>query len=148
MLSYIALGQNDDAAKLCRTSRGQAVGNDHLQLMLDMFDAVLTDNVALGQHAMAKLVQDATFSDPEGWYYWAQAAALLKDHEFAFNLLRRSVTSGFHCPRALETSPLLDPLRGTAAFAELLTIARHGHDDAAAAFASADGARLLGLPRT
>jgi len=42
---------------------------------------------------------------------------------------------------------LFDSLRGTSEFAKLLAIAREGHEAAAAAFAQADGHRLLGLPR-
>jgi hypothetical protein len=61
--------------------------------------------------------------------------------------LTRAVTTGFACPRALESTPLLDSLRGTSDFARLVAVAREGHEAAAVAFAQADGHRLLGLPR-
>jgi hypothetical protein len=98
--------------------------------------------VALGQ-----LTDWATFRDPEGWYYWAQAAALVGDHENALEMLRRAVSTGFSCPRALESTPMFDALRGSAALANLVGIAQGAHEAAVAAFAKADGYRLLGLPQ-
>ena len=145
-VSYLALGQYDDLAAMCANARGHA-GNAHLELMLEVLEVLVTKNHEQARLSLAKLDDYPAFADPEGWYYWAQAATLVKDYPLAFRLLRRSVTSGFHCPRALETTPLLDDLRGTAEFAELLGIARHAHEAAVVAFTQADGIRLLGLPR-
>ena len=146
-ISFVALGQHDELAAMCRAARGQTGGNAHLELMLEVLEALVASDLEGGRQSLGKLDEYPAFADPEGWYYWAQAAARVKHHELAFRLLRRAVTSGFHCPRALETTPLLDDLRGTAEFAELLGIARQAHDAAVVAFTRADGARLLGLPR-
>ena len=148
LIAHIALGQHDEASRLCDAVRGRSTGNVHLELMVELFEAVLTGDVERGRQNLAKLTDFPAFADPEGWYYWAQGAALVDDHAYALELLHRGVTAGFHCPRALETSPMFDSIRGTAAFSDLLVIARRQHDAAAAAFAQADGPRLLGLPRT
>ena len=62
-------------------------------------------------------------------------------------MLTRAVTTGFACPRALESTPLFDSLRGSSEFARLIGVAREGHETALISFAQADGHRLLGLPR-
>ena len=85
------------------------------------------------------------FSDPEGWYYWALGASMAQQPELAFGLLERGVSTGFHCPRALEINPLLDSLRGSERFARILATARAAHDEAIIEFSKADGHRLLGL---
>ena len=62
-------------------------------------------------------------------------------------MLTRAVTTGFSRPRALESAPLFDALRGSPEFARAAGLAREDHEAAAIAFAQADGPRLLGLPR-
>jgi hypothetical protein len=99
-----------------------------------------------GRAALGKLLVFPGFTDPEGWYYWAHAAAALQDEAGALNLLARAVDAGLHSVRGLETPPLLDSLRTTPGFHEVLARARAGHAIAARAFTDADGHRLLGLP--
>jgi serine/threonine protein kinase len=147
LISHLALGQQVEAAGLCRAAAAQQGANLHLKLMIDLFEAVLTGRLDDVHRSVAELAAYPAFDDPEGFYYWALGAALAKDQALALNLLQRSVESGFHCPRGLEASPLLDDLRGTAEFADLLARAREGHEVAVAAFAKADGYRLLGLSR-
>jgi hypothetical protein len=115
--------------------------------MLQLFECLLTGDQTRGHAALAELTAYRGFSDPEGWYYWGQGAALVSDRAFALEMLQRAVSTGFACPRAFESSPLLDSLRGMPAFADVLARAREGHEVAAEAFAKADGHRLLGLPR-
>jgi serine/threonine protein kinase/Tfp pilus assembly protein PilF len=146
VVAYISLGQWQDAAALCRAADVHRQGNPHLDRMIRLFEAILASRVDIGREMLQELDFPA-FYDPEGWYYWAQAAAMLKDRTLALSLLERSVSRGFHCPRALEVSPLLDDLRGTPEFARIVTISREGHEAAVAAFTKADGHRLLGLPR-
>jgi eukaryotic-like serine/threonine-protein kinase len=148
ILSYVALGQPEDAAALSQTSRPAADHHPHLALILRTVDAALEGRrhecgALLRQMAGAAAMPE--FADPEGWYYWAQIAADCGDADFALALLNQAVDSGFHCPRAFETSPLLDPLRGRPEFAALLARARRGHEAAVQAFTEADGHRLLGV---
>jgi hypothetical protein len=128
-------------------SKAQIGAHPHVELMMQLFESLLYRQLESGRKALLDMTEFPGFNDPEGWYYWAQGAAQLGDRDFALELLTRAVTTGFACPRALESTPLLDSLRGTSDFARLLAIAREGHEAAAIAFAQADGHRLLGLPR-
>jgi TolB-like protein/tetratricopeptide (TPR) repeat protein len=147
-ISYLSLEQHADAAALCRKAKAESGGTEHSDLLIGLIEAVVSAQYEEGRHVLREFERYPAFSDPEGWYYWAQGAAVIKDNELALSLLERSVSHGFHCPKALETTPLLDQLRGTAEFARLVGIAREGHEIALAAFTKADGHRLLGLPRT
>ena len=148
MISHLALGQHTEVRALCDAARAHAGANPHSELMMQLFECLLTGRFEEGRIALGSLADFAGFSDPEGWYYWGQAAALVKDHDFAMELLTRSVDTGFACPRALESAPMLDPLRGRTEFASLIARARQAHEIAAAAFTRADGHRLLGLSRS
>jgi hypothetical protein len=147
VISFIALGQYEEARALCDAARISPGAHPHVELMVQLFEAMLSGRMEDGRKVLAALTDFAGFNDPEGWYYWAQGAAFLEDHDFALELLTRGVTTGFACPRALESTPLFDGLRGSSEFARLVDQARQGHDAAAIAFTQADGHRLLGLPR-
>jgi len=147
MISHLALGQFAEAGALADAAGAHSAGNMHVLLMMEVFDAIIRGRLAEGRTALEQLTGYTGFSDPEGWYYWAQAAALLGDTTSAMDMLRKAVNTGFVCPRALESTPLLDHLRGQAEFSSLLAQAREGHEAAAVAFTKADGHRLLGLPR-
>lgn len=67
------------------------------------------------------------------------------DHDSAVTLIARAVDTGLHCPQALESSPLLAPVRSHPVFVAALTRARIAHQQAARAFAAAGGHRLLGI---
>jgi serine/threonine protein kinase len=148
VISHLALGQNREAAALCKAAKAHAGFHPHVELMVELFEGLLTGDHVVGRRALGELTEFPGFSDPEGWYYWGQGAAMVKDPPFAMELLQRAVSTGFVCPRAFETTPHLDSLRGSAEFAEIMTRAQQGHERAAAAFAKADGHRLLGLPRS
>ena len=114
--------------------------------MIRLFDGVLNGELESGRAALGELTEYAEFRDPEGWYYWAQASAGLGDRDRALDLLGRSVDTGMHCVRGLETTPMLDPVRMDPRFGAIVGRARAGQAVAARAFADADGHRLLGLP--
>jgi serine/threonine-protein kinase len=147
VISFIALRQYEEAKALCDAAKTRPGAHPHVELMVQLFEAMLTGRMEDGRKVLAELTDFAGFNDPEGWYYWAQGAAFLQDQDFALELLTRGVTTGFSCPRALESTPLFDGLRGSSEFARLVEQARQGHDAAAIAFTQADGHRLLGLPR-
>ena len=147
LIAYLAAGQFAEATALFDSARAHLGANPHVDLMIQLFGAILAGRQADGRQALEELTSFPGFSDPEGWYYWGQAAALVGDVPYAMELVRRAVTTGFACPRALESTPLLDSLRGQAEFAALVGQAREGHEAAVEAFTKADGHRLLGLPR-
>jgi TolB-like protein len=146
VLALLSLGKHDEAIAICQSARARMPWNDHLGLVLDALGAIVSRDYETGRAAVSKLLEFAAFSDPEGWYYWGQAAAGLEDRERAFDLLSRAVDTGLHCVRGLETTPLLDSLRMDPRFSAIVGRARAGHAIAARAFADADGHRLLGLP--
>jgi eukaryotic-like serine/threonine-protein kinase len=147
VVAFIALRQYEEAKALCEAAKAQPGAHPHVELMVRLFEAMLAGRAEDGRKVLADLTEFAGFNDPEGWYYWAQGAAFLDDSDFALELLTRGVTTGFSCPRAIESTPLFDGLRGSSEFARLIALAREGHEAAEIAFAQADGHRLLGLPR-
>ena len=147
VISFIALQQYDEAKAIAEASKAHAGAHPHVELMIQLFEAMLTGRIADGRKVLATLTDFAGFNDPEGWYYWAQGAAFLEDPDYALELLTRAVTTGFSCPRALESTPLFDGMRSSSEFARLVAQAREGHETAVIAFAQADGHRLLGLPQ-
>jgi serine/threonine protein kinase/tetratricopeptide (TPR) repeat protein len=147
LLAHLALGQHAEARVLCDDARVHAGEHPHVELMMRLFEGVLTGDRQDARAALGELTVWSGFRDPEGWYYWAQAAALVGDLDYALELLQRSVSTGFGCPRAIESTPVFDVLRGSAAFAQLVGVAQASHETAVRAFAGADGYRLLGLPQ-
>lgn len=146
IISHLALGQHEEARALVRAAKSDLGRHPHLELMIQMFDGLLIGDPESGRKALGELTAFTGFSDPEGWYYWGQGAVMVNDLPFAIELLQRAVSTGFACPRALESTPVLDPLRGRREFADVLARAREGHEAALVAFAQADGHRLLGIP--
>ena len=147
VFAHSALGQGEAAAALCRAAKADTGRHAHVELMMNLIEAVAEGRIEDGRRSFAQIGDFPAFNDPEGWYYWAQGAAMVNEESTALELLDRAVAGGFHCPRALETSPHFDALRGMPEFAAVLARARAGNDAAAAAFTAADGHRLLGLPR-
>jgi serine/threonine protein kinase/tetratricopeptide (TPR) repeat protein len=147
MLSYMALGQYDEASALSRAAQQHFGSNAHVDLMLSVYGAVLAGNEAEARGLIRELPNYPAFDDPEGWFYWSQAALMCGERDLALALLEKTVAQGFHCLRAFEISPFLDRLRGTPELAALIARAREGHDHAVAVFTKADGHRLLGLSR-
>ncbi len=86
-----------------------------------------------------------SFRDPENAYYWSIMAAMVGDTEHAFQMLQITVDRGWMCYQAVVKEPFLDPLRADPRMPRILREIEARHRDAAAAFVSAGGERLLGL---
>ena len=81
--------------------------------------------------------------DPCGTYYFARTLALI-EHPAAIRLLKQSVEGGF-CPyEFMRRDPWLDPLRGSAAFEDIMQFAEARVQEAATAFVAAGGETILG----
>jgi hypothetical protein len=145
MLAQVSLGRRDTAVATFEGIERRALGNRHLDHVVVALRAVIDDTPEVGLAALANLISRRAFSDPEGWYYWAHSLVGFGDRAGALDLLRRAVDRGLHCPRALETSPLLEPIRTDPAFEALLARAAIGREEAARSFAAAGGPRLLGI---
>ncbi|HXW07542.1 MAG TPA: protein kinase [Vicinamibacterales bacterium] len=144
--AFLSLGRPDEALALCRAARIRAPLNEHLRAVLDALVASVEGQHEAGRREVEQLEAYEGFTDPEGYFYWAQAAMRVDDHERARRLLERSVDGGFLCVQGLETSPAFDDLRLDPGFVAVAERARRKQARAAAVFAQAEGPRLLGLP--
>jgi tetratricopeptide (TPR) repeat protein len=145
ILSLLAIGRNDDALSLCRSVKASQPLNEHLASIVDSIVAGREARFDEGRAAVHRLMTLPAFSDPEGFYYWAQAAALVQDTPMALQLLGRAVGTGMHCVRALETNPHFDALRTDQRFNDIVQRARTAQTIGERGFADADGYRLLGI---
>ena len=145
ILSLLAIGRNDDALSLCRSVKASQPLNEHLASIVDSIVAGREARFDEGRAAVHRLMTLPAFSDPEGFYYWAQAAALVRDTPMALQLLGRAVGTGMHCVRALETNPHFDALRTDQRFNDIVQRARTAQTIGERGFADADGYRLLGI---
>jgi DNA-binding winged helix-turn-helix (wHTH) protein/TolB-like protein/Tfp pilus assembly protein PilF len=78
--------------------------------------------------ALEKKISDRGVGDAEATYKMAQAYAILGDNSSALRLLRHSIENGFFASPYFTTDPLLESLRGTSEFAELVNVARQRHE--------------------
>jgi hypothetical protein len=82
--------------------------------------------------------------DPEVNFQEAWMLCDIGEHARGLELLRRAVARGYTAPPPLSSAPQFDPLRGTAAFEQVLADAVNGRDRALEAFRDGGGERLLG----
>jgi DNA-binding winged helix-turn-helix (wHTH) protein/TolB-like protein/Tfp pilus assembly protein PilF len=75
-----------------------------------------------------KQLDESGVADAEGIYKIAQAYAVLGDQAAALRLLRRSIEGGFFCYPYFVNDPLLDNLRATGEFTQLLATAKERHE--------------------
>jgi tetratricopeptide (TPR) repeat protein len=89
-------------------------------------------------------IQQSDFADPEGPYFLARYLAKLGEHERAQQAIADVVDHGFVASTFMRTDPWTAALHGTAAFERTMARADARHREAAAAYADARGAELLG----
>lgn len=83
--------------------------------------------------------------DPESFYYFARQFAYLGKHARALELLTEAAKLGYVCFPTMARDPWLDPLRGNPEFTVVLRAAETRYREAAQAFLTADGGRILGV---
>jgi DNA-binding winged helix-turn-helix (wHTH) protein/TolB-like protein/Tfp pilus assembly protein PilF len=94
----------------------------------EAFLYVIRRQPAEGLQFLAKLEQETPTVDGEMLYKLAQAYALLGDRHSALRLLRGAIDHNFYCHACLIRDPLLEPVRGEAEYAELVTRALDLHE--------------------
>jgi serine/threonine-protein kinase len=144
LLALTFSGRRAEARAIASGLDATRVANQTLRLLLSALQAMLENRVADTVDAVEQL-EAPSFSDPEGWFYWAHLMAGLGDIESAVSFLDRTVTGGWVCVNALERSPGLEAVQSHPSFASTLARARRAEAEAAHAFAAADGPRLLGF---
>lgn len=145
VLALTAAGRVDDLRELSRRILAEPMPNLHLRsvALLVAGSTGLVD-VEEHRHAIRTMADASTFTDPEGWFYWAVGFAGIGDHEPCLDLLERAVRGGFQCPQAFHRFPQLASVREHRKFGEALAEAERGHANALARFAEAGGPALLG----
>jgi len=83
--------------------------------------------------------------DPELLFYQARQAARFGDLSLGYDLLSRSVASGYGSSLTLMRDAWLEPLRGTTEFQEILSVVRTREQAARRAFAEAGGDRIISM---
>ena len=75
VMALYALGRRDDALNMCHRVDGRSQGNEHLLLVIDALKALLEGRIGAGRSAVSGLRSYPGFSDPEGFYVWAEIAS-------------------------------------------------------------------------
>jgi hypothetical protein len=86
--------------------------------------------------------------DPESLYYLARQFAYCGVHDRALEILGQVAEQGYVCFPVMARDPWLDPLRGDDDFTHMLRAAETSYRDAARAFLTAAGDRILGVRPT
>ncbi len=104
---------------------------------------MLQENREDAQRAADELLPMWRLRDPCATYYFARTLAAI-DHPDAIRMLKQSVEGGFDPYAFLLRDPWLDPLRGSAAFEDVMRFAEARVQEAATAFVAAGGETILG----
>lgn len=145
LLALVAAGRIEELRQLAGRILHEPMPNLHLRsVALVLAGSAGVGDVDESRRAVRTMTELATFTDPEGWFYWALGFAGLGDRDGALDLIERAARGGFHCPQAYRRFRQLDPLRSDARFSAALAEAERGHASALARFAEAGGPALLG----
>jgi serine/threonine protein kinase len=141
-------------AELGRAQEGiallRAVGDKAPPRMRDFMDAAVT--LLEGDDRLDPKYIDAIqrsffehVTDPEGLYYALRHVARFSEIDMALRVMTRAVDGGFFCYPAFQTDRWLDSLRGREPFEAAMARAKERYLQAAAAFKTADGERIVGV---
>jgi TolB-like protein/tetratricopeptide (TPR) repeat protein len=143
--SLMSLGRAVEAVRLRQASAAKESANLQLLLLMEALTGTAEGRHEEAKTAIERLLMLRSFSDPEGLYYWAQAAAALGEDAQALKTLAQAVDTGLSSVQGIEGAPLFDRLKHESQFREIVERARNRQTAAARAFADAGGPRLLGL---
>jgi hypothetical protein len=79
-------------------------------------------------NALEKKIADRGVGDAEATYKIAQAYAVLGDHSSALRAFRNSIENGFFAYPYFMTDPLMESVRNTTEFVDLVKVARQRHE--------------------
>jgi eukaryotic-like serine/threonine-protein kinase len=144
LLALTFSGRRAEALAIASGLEASRIRNQKMRLLVSALQAMLENRVQDTVEAVEQL-EDPSFTDPEGWFYWAHLMAGLGHLDSAVSFLDRTVAGGWACTNALERSPGLEAVQSHPLFAPILARARRAEAEAAHAFAAADGPRLLGF---
>src|SRR5215813_2124118 len=141
-ISLAELGRGREALDALKTLAPKA--NPRLREFMTAAQTLIEERPGESLEAVNRIVS-SDFRDPEGLFYLTRHLARLGDAAGAMRLLDRVAAGGFACYPALAEDPWLSSVRTRPAFKKVLSDTRNRHEAARAAFAAADGTRLLGM---
>ena len=109
---------------------------------------VVDENAAAALAALGQIDPELLETDPEFCYYIGVLFVSAGDTDRALSLIEKAVRMGFFCYPWMMRDLLLDPLRTTAEYQNLLAMADAKHRDALATLRQAGGDNVLGLSPT
>jgi serine/threonine protein kinase/tetratricopeptide (TPR) repeat protein len=136
------LGRQEDAVAHLRAHLTPGVPR-LMRLFLEGTLAVVQGDRSTGHAVAGEILGKWRLRDPCGKYYLARTLAAL-EHPQALESFKRAVEAGFHSYYFFIRDPWLDPLRTDESFTEIVKYAETRYRDAAEAFVSAGGERILG----
>ena len=120
-------------------------GNPYLRQAFQALRAVTGGDRTAALTTLERIDLEQAESDPEFLYIIGVWFVPAGDAERALSLIEKAVRMGFFCYPWMMRDSLLDPLRTTAEFQDLLANVEAQHRDALAAFTQAGGYDVLGL---
>jgi serine/threonine protein kinase/tetratricopeptide (TPR) repeat protein len=114
-----------------------------------MVEAVsgVTGDAGVALDALVQAMAAGAKNDPEAVFLAGMVAAFVGNKEMAVEFIESSVRAGFSAVQALETSPVLAPLRGDPRFDAVTELAQQRRRIALAIFERGDGPALVGIAR-
>jgi hypothetical protein len=139
-------GRRDEAARLIGEMR-RATRIPAFRAWIDLLTAWLEGRPdvmveRLSAFSTLKIQDDPEAAFIEGWLLCDAGA-----HDAGLAHLHRATSKGYFAFDVLATAAQFAPLRGDADFENVVALAGRGRDEARAAFRSAGGERLLGVPQ-
>jgi DNA-binding winged helix-turn-helix (wHTH) protein len=138
--AWAALGEKKQAIQLLE----ERTLNPHLP---SVFRCLMNSLLALlrgrSSQAIDELVKTPIEREPETVFFFARHFSKLKAKGLAMEALKRALTEGFVCSRALRDDPWFSAIRSTREFATLLADSEKAEEKARQTFEHIGGARLL-----
>ena len=147
-LSLIGLGRQTEARAVLDSaleSPDYQGGHPFLRQSFQALRAVAGGDRDAALATLKQIDLEQAEADPEFLYCLGVWFVPAGDAERALSLIEKAVRMGFFCYPWMMRDSLLDPLRMTAEFQDLLAKVKAQHQDALAAFTQAGGYDVLGL---
>ena len=147
-LSLMSLGRQTEARAVldgALENPDYQGGNPYLRQSFQAVRAVADGNRAAALTTLKQIDLEQAGADPEFLYCLGVWFVPAGDADQALSVIDKAVRMGFSCYPWMMRDSLLDPLRRTAEFQDLLAHVEAQHRDALAAFTKAGGYDVLGL---
>ena len=141
-LALDLMGQRDKAIAHARQQMGPGMP-PLFRLFYELTIACLEDRRADAQPIADQMLAKWRLRDPCATLYFGRTLAAV-GHPSGLSMCRRAIEGGYSCHAFLAHDPWLDSLRGDGDFNRVVQMAEAGYRDAAEAFVTSGGDKLLG----